>query len=66
MQTTCRHSGELNGIQLRGYVMPCARRSAPVQPENAELINVPIMFLRSHDEFSAPDLLAGKSEKPGH
>ncbi len=46
--------------------MPCARRSAPVQPENAELINVPIMFLRSHDEFSAPGLLAGKSEKLGH
>jgi gamma-glutamyl-gamma-aminobutyraldehyde dehydrogenase len=33
-----------------------------VQPENAELINLPIMFLRSHDEFSAPGLLAGKSE----
>ncbi len=43
--------------------MPCARRSAPVQPENAALINLPIMFLRSHDEFSAPGLLAGKSEK---
>ncbi len=42
--------------------MPCARRSAPVQPENAALINLPIMFLRSHDEFSAPGLLAGKSE----
>ncbi|MBX4730283.1 hypothetical protein C0Q74_17525 [Klebsiella pneumoniae] len=45
---------------------PCARRSAPVQPENAALIILPIMFLRSHDEFSAPGLLAGKSEKPGH
>ncbi|MFH7091301.1 hypothetical protein ACHWI2_01450, partial [Klebsiella pneumoniae] len=38
----------------------------PVQPENAALIILPIMFLRSHDEFSAPGLLAGKSEKPGH
>lgn len=46
--------------------MPCALRSAPVQPENAALINLPIMFLRSHDEFSEPGLLAGKSEKPGH
>ncbi len=25
--------------------MPCARRSAPVQPENTALINLPIMFL---------------------
>ncbi|HAF1609765.1 TPA: hypothetical protein G8M64_004071 [Salmonella enterica] len=38
----------------------------PVQPENTGFYILPIMFLRSHDEFSAPGLLAGKSEKPGH
>lgn len=43
--------------------MPCARRSAPVQPENAALIILPIMFLRSHDEFSAP-LTGRKKRKP--
>ncbi|CDL62228.1 hypothetical protein [Klebsiella pneumoniae IS39] len=38
----------------------------PCSLKNAALIILPIMFLRSHDEFSAPGLLAGKSEKPGH
>ncbi len=44
--------------------MPCARRSAPVQPENAALINLPIMFLRSHDEFSAPAYWQEKAKNP--
>lgn len=33
-----------------------------MQPENAALIILPIMFLRSHDEFSAPGLLQEKAK----